>query len=60
MNEEDALKKSTGYVNCKNPRGGGWLLGYLSFEAANYLISTKKYKWFRVDWCGYIVERVKE
>ena len=58
MNEEEALKKSTGYFNCKNPRGSGWLLGYFPFKEANYLISTGNYKWFRVDWCGYIVERI--
>ena len=49
MTEEQALSKSTGWVNTNG------LIGYLPFAAANFLVGTGKYKWFQSCCWGYIL-----
>lgn len=56
MSEAEALATSTGFFNLKH--NDGWLYGYLGFTAANVLVATGKYKFFRVDCWGYIVESI--
>lgn len=52
MNEEIALSKCTGWVDINN------LLGYFSFECANFLVGTGKYKFHQCCCWGYVLERV--
>jgi hypothetical protein len=51
MTEQEALSKSSGYFK-------GRKIGYLPLSAANALVKTGKYRFFRADCWGYIVEMV--
>jgi len=50
MTEQEALSKSTGWINHNG------LIGYFSFEVANYLVGTGKYKFHQSCCWGYILE----
>jgi hypothetical protein len=54
--EETALATSTGW--CNGMTQGRYLIGYLPFGAANFLVGTGKYKFFNVHCWGYILEKV--
>ena len=53
MTEKKALEYSTGFVDYNN------LIGYFPFSAANYLVSTGKYKFHQSTWCGYILIKTR-
>jgi len=55
VTEEEALRQSTGFVNCSS-RDGGWLIGYLPFDAANTLMGTGKYAWWQASVWGYVLQ----
>jgi len=51
MTEEYALSLSTGWINMDG------MIGYLPFEAANFLVGTGKWIWWQSGWMGYVVRR---
>ena len=52
MTEEIALSKCTGFIDCNS------LLGYLPFEAANFLVGTRKYAFYSAGCWGYVLEKL--
>jgi hypothetical protein len=51
--EAEALATADGFHG-KGDRG---IVGYLGFEAANYLVMTGNWMWLNVHCWGYILER---
>lgn len=51
MSEDEALAKSTGWVNYPDIRG------YLPFKAANALAATGNWKFKQATCWGYVMER---
>lgn len=51
MNEEQALKQSTGFIAMNG------LIGYLPFAAANFLVGTGRYVFHQCCCWGYVLER---
>jgi hypothetical protein len=51
MTEQEALRKSTGFVNYDG------LIGYLPFRAANELVRSGRYVWHQCCAWGYVVKK---
>ena len=54
MTEQEALAQSTNWFS------EGGLVGYLPFEAANFLVGTRKYQFEACCCWGYTVSKVTE
>lgn len=52
MSEEKALAMSTGYFQDGR-------IGFLPFEAANFLVGTGRYQFETVGFFGYVISKVK-
>jgi hypothetical protein len=51
MSEEDAIASSNKWINIDG------MVGYLNFEAANFLVGTGKWEWHQSGWMGYVVRK---